>query len=75
MQDTQIQFLGLEDPPGEGNGNPFQYSCLENTMHRGVIGPKSWTHLGDCNDDNMISLLNYFIQRCINVSIILFPFH
>ena len=22
--------------PGEGNGNPFQYSCLENPMDRGV---------------------------------------
>ena len=23
-------ILGLERAPGEGNGNPFQYSCLEN---------------------------------------------
>ena len=22
--------------PGEGNGNPFQYSCLENPMERGA---------------------------------------
>ena len=22
--------------PGEGNGNPFQYFCLENSMDRGV---------------------------------------
>ena len=22
--------------PGEGNGNLFQYSCLENFMHRGA---------------------------------------
>ena len=22
--------------PGEGNGNPFQYSCLENSMDRGA---------------------------------------
>ena len=22
--------------PGEGNGNPLQYSCLENPMNRGV---------------------------------------
>ena len=26
----------LEEPPGEGNGNPLQYSCLENPMDRGV---------------------------------------
>ena len=35
--------------PGEGNGRPFQYSCLENPMDRGawwapVHGvTKSWT--------------------------------
>ena len=23
-------------PPGEGNGNPLQYSCLENSMGRGA---------------------------------------
>ena len=25
--------------PGEGNGNPLQYSCLENPMDRGAWGP------------------------------------
>ena len=25
---------GLERSPGEGNGNPLQYSCLENSMDR-----------------------------------------
>ena len=34
MRETQIQFLGQEDPPGEGHGNPLQYSCLENSMDR-----------------------------------------
>ena len=24
----------LERPPGVGNGNPFQYFCLENSMDR-----------------------------------------
>ena len=23
--------------PGEGNGNPLQYSCLENSMDRGTL--------------------------------------
>ena len=27
---------GLGRSPGEGNGNPFQYSCLENLMDRGA---------------------------------------
>ena len=39
--------------PGGGNGNPLQYSCLENPMDRGawyaaVHGvAKSWTQLND----------------------------
>ena len=27
---------GLRRCPGEGNGNPLQYSCLENSINRGV---------------------------------------
>ena len=27
---------GLEGSPGEGIGNPLQYSCLENSMDRGT---------------------------------------
>ena len=27
--------LGQEDSPGEGSGNPLQYSCLENSMDGG----------------------------------------
>ena len=40
---------GLGRSPGEGNGHPLQYSCLENPMDRGVwwvIGQgvtESWT--------------------------------
>ena len=36
MQDTGVQSLGGEDPLGEGNGNPLQYSCLQNPMDRGA---------------------------------------
>ena len=44
---------GSEKSPGEGNGNPLQYSCLENPMDRGawwaiVHGvTKSCTGFGD----------------------------
>ena len=27
---------GLGRSPGEGNGNPLQYSCLKNSMKRGA---------------------------------------
>ena len=49
MQEMQLQSLGQEDSPGEGNGNSLQHSCLENPMDRGawqaaVHGvTKSWT--------------------------------
>ena len=35
MQKTRDQSLGWESP-GEGNGNPLQYSCLENPKDRGA---------------------------------------
>ena len=44
---------GLGGSPGEGNGNPLQYYCLENPMDRGawwatVHGvAKSWTQLSE----------------------------
>ena len=43
--------LGSERSPGVGNGNPLQYSCLENSMGRGARqatvhgATKSWTQL------------------------------
>ena len=46
-------ILGLGRSPGEGNGKPLQYSCLENSMDRGawqatVHGvAKSQTRLSD----------------------------
>ena len=44
---------GLGSSSGEGNGNPFQYSCLEDPMDGGVClatvhgVTKSWTELSD----------------------------
>ena len=41
---------GLARLPGEENGNPFQYSCLKNSMDRGAcelqsVGSQSRTRL------------------------------
>ena len=34
---------GLGRSPGEGNGSPLQYSCLENPMdHRAWVGYRPW---------------------------------
>ena len=44
---------GLGGSPGEGNGNPLQYSCLENPTDRGAWRAtvrevaESWTWLSD----------------------------
>ena len=53
MEEMQVLSLGLGRFPGEGNGNPLQYSCLEISMDRGdwwatVNGvQKSQTELSD----------------------------
>ena len=55
---------GLGRSPGEGNGNPLQYSCLENPMDgaawwatvHGVT--KSWTRLSD------FTTLQYCVDFC-----------
>ena len=36
MQETWVLIPGLGRSPGERNGNPLQYSCLENPMDRGA---------------------------------------
>ena len=53
MQETWVFIPGLGRSPGKGDGNPFQYSCLENSMDRrawqatvhGVA--KSWSWLSE----------------------------
>ena len=34
--------------PGEGNGNPLQYSCLGNPIHR-----RAWRVTAGCKESNM----------------------
>ena len=36
MQVDPSSILGWGRTPGEGNGSPLQYSCLENPMDRGA---------------------------------------
>ena len=54
-------ILGSGRSPGEGNGNPLQYACLENPMERGAWGVtvhgitnggtqrSDWTTANDCH--------------------------
>ena len=44
--------------PGEGDGNPFQYSCLENSMDRGALvgySPRGYKEL-DMTEQLTVSL-------------------
>jgi len=44
MQETWVQFLGWEDSPREGHGNPLHYSCLENPhRQRSLEGYNPWS--------------------------------
>ena len=38
----QGSIPGSGRSPGEGNGNPLQYSCLENPMDRGAWQATVW---------------------------------
>ena len=59
------------DIPGEGNGNPLQYSCLENPMEGGawwamVYGvSKSWTRLSNQQNlkDDAVKVLHSICQH------------
>ena len=73
--DCSVGDLGLIPgsgrSPGEGNGNPLQYSCLENPMDGGawwatVHGvTKSWTPMSD---------LTYYITNCYSPNVYFFIF-
>ena len=62
---------GLVSSPGEENGNPLQYSCLENSTDRGawwaaVYGAaESWTRLSAC-------VHNIYVERLIILPLYLF---
>ena len=55
---------GLGRPPGEGNSNPLQCSCLGNPMDRGACWPaihriiKSWMSLSDSTTTEVIGTGN-----------------
>ena len=49
---------GLGRSPGEGNGNPLQYSCLENSMDR-----RAWLATGVCKESDTTELLILSLSR------------
>ena len=59
MQETQVQFLDLEDPLEKENGHPLQYSRLENPMDRGTWQDTTY----QLNQDSYMDVRN--IYMCI----------
>ena len=65
---------GSGRPPGEGNGNPLQYSCLENSMDRGAWQAavysvaKSWAQLSNKHIEWNSSWV-YVILRLFNLMV------
>ena len=63
--------------PGEGNGNPLQYYCLENSMNGGawwatVHGvAKSWTRLRDFTSLYLLCPFFYWGSQIFQVSFII----
>ena len=57
---------GLRRSPAEGNGNPLQYSCLENSMDRGA-----WQALvcGVAKESDTTERLHYTINNALKLCI------
>ena len=70
MRETRVRFLGWEDPLEKGNGNPRQYSCLENSTDRGAWWAtvhevaKSQTRLSNFTSGSFSTVLQKLTQRC-----------
>jgi len=47
--------LGYRRSPGEGNGNPLQYSCLEKPMERGAWSLKESDMTEQLNNNSNIA--------------------
>ena len=75
MQETQFD-LWSGRCPGERNSNPFQYSCLENSMDRGAWqatvhgAAKSWTEqFSLCNRSATQILLRQVHVHILNLKV------
>ena len=76
IRDTGL-IPGLGRSPGEGNGNPLQYSCLDNPMDRGawraaVCGvTKRWTWLKQLSTwIHHLCMYVFIVHICMDLFII-----
>ena len=69
LQEMQFQSLARGRFPRGGNGNPFQYSCLEHPMDRGAwwatvrgvtkrqTGLSNWIHTHSQNSGTLLTYI------------------
>ena len=78
MQETWVLSLDQKKKtPGEGNGNPLQYSCMENPLDRGAWQAtvysiaKNWTWLSNWTTSTVKEMLDseYFLFATLNLII------
>ena len=57
---------GSERSPGEGNGYPLQYSCLENSMdrERSLAGYSPWDHLESDTTERLRPFMSS-LEKCL----------
>ena len=68
VQDTWFRSLGLGRSPGEGNGYPLQYSCLENSVDRGAWRANPWGHKElDVTEQLTLPLLPASFSSCFSL--------
>ena len=83
MPETWVRSLGWEDLLEEENGNPLQYSCLENPMDRGawqvtvhrVAKGQTWLKWLSMHSYFLIAPYPYICNWDHRVYTLLYPFH
>ena len=70
MQETWVQSLIWEDSPEEGNGNPLQYSCLENPHgQRSLTGYSPWGHKESDTTERLTFTFKVFSRAAVSLCI------
>ena len=67
IQETQGSISGSGRSPGEVNGYPLQYSCLQNSMDSGAW----WATVHGVAESDMIEQLAFSISKLLHIEYVL----